>query len=100
MCKIKMPANLFPGLTNSSLPGLQIAAFSLQMFLSASYQGLFIEQKCLILMKFNVLMFYFVDYTFSIKSKGFSPFYSKGFIVFSKTFYKSFVLCVNKYILS
>ena len=51
------------------------------MFLSASYQGLFIEQKCLILMKFNVLMFYFVDYAFSIKSKGFSPFYSKGFIV-------------------
>ena len=35
-------------------------------FLSASYQGLFIEQKCLILMKFNVLMFYFVDYAFSI----------------------------------
>ena len=26
VCKIKMPADLFPGLANSCLPGLQIAA--------------------------------------------------------------------------
>lgn len=29
VCKIKMPANLFPGLANSSLSGLQIGAFTL-----------------------------------------------------------------------